>query len=115
MMEQRKCWLKSLELKFDKAIREFYLIAVYRYYDTKGDLHERTYPKIMLPINLSHMPDVRVASPYSVPRPGSNHVVEFYTELLIATYGENVFELLPGELNGCTGMVFDTVISEGEN
>lgn len=114
-MEQRKCWLKSLELKFDEAARKFYLTAIYRYYDAKGYLRERTYPKIMLPINLSHMPDVRIVEPGMMLNPTSNRIVEFPTGFLIATYGKNVFELLPGEMNGLTGAVLESVIAKRSN
>ena len=111
-MEQRKCWLKSLELKFDEAIRRFHLIAVYRYYDNKGDLHEQTIPKIMLPTELNRRPDIEIIRPEEMLVSG--YKIEFTTITLLAHYGRNTFELLPGELNGRAGMVFDKVISEGE-
>ena len=112
-MELKKCWLKSLELKFDEVIRRFYLIAVYRYYDNKGDLHQQTLPKIMLPIELNRRPDIEVIRPEEALVSG--YKVEFATITVLAHYGKNTFELLPGELNDRAGMVFDTVISGGEN
>lgn len=111
-MEKRKCWLKSLELKYDEEARRFYLIAVYRYYDNKGDLHEQTIPKIMLPIELNRRPDIEIIRPEEMLVSG--YKIEFTTITLLAHYGRNTFELLPGELNGRAGMVFDKVISEGE-
>lgn len=111
-MEQRKCWLKSLELKFDEVIRRFYLIAVYRYCDNKGDLHEQTIPKIMLPIELNHRPDIEIIDPRKVFIAGYN--VGLYETKFFAHYGKNTFTLLPGELNGLDGVVFDNVISEEE-
>ena len=112
-MEQRKCWLKSLELKFDEETRRFYLTAVYRYYDTKGDLHQQTLPKIMLPIELNRRPDIEIIRPEEMLV--SRYKVEFPTITALAHYGKNTFELLPGELNDRAGMIFDKVISEGEN
>ena len=110
-MEQRKCWLKSLELKFDEEARRFYLTAVYRYYDAKGDLHQQTLPKIMLPIELARRPDIEIMRSEEIL---ARYKIGF-TATALVHYGRNTYELLPGELNGRAGMVFDTVISEGEN
>lgn len=112
-MEQRKCWLKSLELKYDEEVKRFYLTAVYRYHDNKGDLHEQTIPRIMLPIELNRRPDIEIIDPMKVLIASYN--VGLYETQFFAHYGKNTFALLPGELNGRAGMVFDTVISEGEN
>lgn len=110
-MEQRKCWLKSLELKFDEEAKRFYLTAVYRYYDAKGDLHQQILPKIMLPMELNRRPNIEIIDPRKVFIAGYN--VGLYETQFLAHYGKNTFTLLPGELNGLAGAVFDKVISEG--
>lgn len=112
-MEKQKCWLKSLELKYEEEARRFYLTAVYRYHDNKGDLHEQTIPRIMLPMEFNRRPDIEIIDPRKMLIAGYN--VGCYETKFLAHFGKNTFVLLPGELNGLTGVIFDKVISEGEN